>query len=115
MCSKLKFYDHFKKLIFEKKDNSVYLCSEKYIYITKELKSAKSGKKSSALYRCVKTYDIIIINKEEKLIFPVDAGDMSILQYVQNESMYVLPSLRINIDHDRKRCIIGEVKEKQKY
>lgn len=116
MSSKDDFYLCFNKLTAEKKQNSIYLSQKKYSEIILEIKNAKSNKKKTSTdYRRLKRYDVITIDGEDKLIYPIDGGDSTIYYYVQNESMYdILHEIHYNIGHGGKHRMIAETKKKYK-
>jgi hypothetical protein len=75
MSLKDNFNVCFSKLIAEKKQNLIYLSPKKYSEIIIEIKNVKSNqKKTSTDYRRLKRYDVIIIDGEDKLIYPKDLG-----------------------------------------
>lgn len=117
MCSpKVKFYECFNKLINEKNDNSVHLSSVKYNEIMSEIKNFKlKGKKTNKSYRILKRYDIITIDGEEKLIFPLSLDNSIFLFYIMNEHVYdVLHDVHLSIGHGGKHRMNTEVKKKYK-
>ena len=66
-----RFYDVLSESVNNKKDNNLYLTSERYNYRLKGVKVAKSVKgKQTVHYRRLKRYDILNIGGEEKLTVP---------------------------------------------
>ena len=66
-----RFYDVLSESVNNKKDDNLYLTSERYNYRLKGVKVAKSVKgKQTVHYRRLKRYDILNIGGEEKLTVP---------------------------------------------
>ena len=79
---KHKFYEAFGSLLSKKRDdNSAYLTDDKYRQIIDQVKIAKERKKSAFSYHCLKKYDVLMIEEEEKLIAPVVEEDNIITSF----------------------------------
>lgn len=117
MCTqKEKFYQCYNKLINEKNDNSVHLSSEKYSEIMLEIKNVKiNGKKTNKSYRLLKRFDIVTIDGEEKLIFPLSLDNTNFMFYIMNDHVYdVLHDVHLSIGHGGKHRMNTAVKKKYK-
>ena len=69
-----RFYDFSSESVNKKKDNNLYLTSERYNCLLNGVKEAKSVKGKQTFHnRRLKRYGIINIGGEEKLTVPLSA------------------------------------------
>jgi len=69
---------------------SVFLTDERYYQLIKDVDSAKSinKKKEPRDYWLLKKYDVLLVNNNNKLIYPVKNNDYNILYYTKESDVF---------------------------
>jgi Integrase zinc binding domain len=100
----------------DQRGNSVFLSSEKYNKIIKEVQQSKvSNSKKPRDYWILKTYDVLIVQNKAKLIVPVREATSDIIYYVTDEELFdILHSIHISVGHGGRDRMLKETKKKYK-
>jgi hypothetical protein len=108
------FYVVLSESVNNKKDNNIYLSSERYSSLLTEVKEAKSVKgKQTVDYRRLKRYDILNIGGEEKLTVPLYAEKTEILYCVTFDGLLnVIHVAHIAVGHGGRTRMIKELNRK---
>lgn len=112
---KKEFYDKLDIIIKRKKNNSMFLISkERYQDFINEVKIVKNKlHKDYNDFKMLANYDVIIVNKKERLIQPKTGENTSVKFYVHTDELFnVLHVMHLLFEHAGKDKMFEEIRTK---